>query len=926
MVEFGLKLEDNKVAEWSDRYIDYERLKSLLKKAKVSAERLAAAEDECDDADLVRDARSSYGRRASLGRRMSGRSSEGGGGGGGGHLSRSSSKASLTLPATLSGVALHNMDHHEDENEHGAKAKAEGGEVDATSKKREGGDDDAGYGFFGGDASPERTARSEETVPLVVVRGADDDGQYGATDADADDDGGTERDEPLGDESSVPIKESSSFSSVKMAVSGAVTGYFQKGGGESSSGGGGGGANAAVAASRDKRRVKLEELMKATDDFILDFSTFLYNEIEKVNAFFKEKMTDTTNRLNFLSESADNLGLGHSGGGIGDTLRSSSDVMEAGLMRMSGRFLNQSTSRSGKKKSKGSAETKEDVQRKRELDSIRRAIREYYRTTKLLENYAIMNYTGFFKIIKKFNKNFKGNKGKFKEAFEEVVCCEGQEAEALGDRMEMLFAKWFTGGNVLDARVQILPKKGDTLEMDWTQFKLGFHLGLCAVLALWICWDCIWGLVRDGKTTIGARTAFPVFRACGGLLLIHWFWGFSVFMWSRYRVNYIFLFDFDPRHVRTPIMIFDDAVTETLVYLVLMLLYYKSGAHDLPEIFADSSGIFPFLLVLYTLKKLLLPWRLRGPLWRTIRDVVSTPLTPPMFFHSFVADWFTSMVKVFQDVLWALCFVFSGDFLLSEDSGESRHAWEQHFWYKNVVIPLVCLAPLWFRFNQSLRRYIDTGKRWPNLANAFKYALSMTVTLFGAFHPLYLYYQDQPSTKEHGFGVDLFQILWVGLFVTSSLYSYFWDVYMDWGLGRPQFKFLGPRLMYPQKAHYYGVVFVDLFLRFMWVMTLVPPSSGANFVLPSYLTAITMALELLRRTLWGLFRLENEHRHSTDQYRKVDFVPLHFSTGHAHKYEQKDSVGWSVLGEVTLVNLGVITVMVISVVAAQRAAHQHDVV
>lgn len=26
----------------------------------------------------------------------------------------------------------------------------------------------------------------------------------------------------------------------------------------------------------------------------------------------------------------------------------------------------------------------------------------------------------------------------------------------------------------------------------------------------------------------------------------------------------------------------------------------------------------------------------------------------------------------------------------------------------------------------------------PNLANAFKYAMSMSVTLFGAFHPLYL--------------------------------------------------------------------------------------------------------------------------------------------------------------------------------------------
>jgi hypothetical protein len=44
MVEFGLKLEDNKVEEWSDKYIDYEKLKKLIKKAKEKAENRAELE------------------------------------------------------------------------------------------------------------------------------------------------------------------------------------------------------------------------------------------------------------------------------------------------------------------------------------------------------------------------------------------------------------------------------------------------------------------------------------------------------------------------------------------------------------------------------------------------------------------------------------------------------------------------------------------------------------------------------------------------------------------------------------------------------------------------------------------------------------------------------------------------------------------
>ena len=90
-----------------------------------------------------------------------------------------------------------------------------------------------------------------------------------------------------------------------------------------------------------------------------------------------------------------------------------------------------------------------------------------------------------------------------------------------------------------------------------------------------MCWDCIWGLVADGNTTIGGRAAFPVFRACGGLLLWQWFWGCSVFIWGRFRVNYIYLFDLDPRTVSSAMSIFEDAVENTLVFLLVMLLYYK---------------------------------------------------------------------------------------------------------------------------------------------------------------------------------------------------------------------------------------------------------------------------------------------------------------------------------------------------------------
>lgn len=184
---------------------------------------------------------------------------------------------------------------------------------------------------------------------------------------------------------------------------------------------------------------------------------------------------------------------------------------------------------------------------------------------------------------------------------------------------------------------------------------------------------------------------------------------------------------------------------------------------------------------------------------------------PPSFFHGYIGDIFTSMVKVFQDIAWTICWVVSGEFTRSEELVKDgvSFGWPSSHWYKNFLIPIICLFPLVVRCNQCLRRYLDTGDRFPHLANATKYALSQTVTLFGAFHPLYLEYG-----LHAGEGFNLFQIFWVIVFVSSSLFSFTWDVYMDWGLGRPEYGFLGQCLMYPKRYYYYIVIALDLGMCF----------------------------------------------------------------------------------------------------------------
>lgn len=72
----------------------------------------------------------------------------------------------------------------------------------------------------------------------------------------------------------------------------------------------------------------------------------------------------------------------------------------------------------------------------KESDSIQRAMTDMYRNSKLLHNFAIINYTGFVKIVKKKDKTFPEYKGKYKDmTAASSVCNEGSDVEKLSDRM-----------------------------------------------------------------------------------------------------------------------------------------------------------------------------------------------------------------------------------------------------------------------------------------------------------------------------------------------------------------------------------------------------------------------------------------------------------------------------------------------------------
>ncbi len=146
---------------------------------------------------------------------------------------------------------------------------------------------------------------------------------------------------------------------------------------------------------------------------------------------------------------------------------------------------------------------------------------------------------------------------------------------------------------------------------------------------------------------------------------------------------------------------------------------------------------------------------------------------------------------------------------------------------------------------QCLRRYKDTGRRHPNLPNAFKYALSMIVTCIGVFH------------HERLEGSNPIRVIWIVAYVASSIYSWYWDVFMDWSLiDVNSSDYIRPRRMLSKRFFwiYYVIVPLDFILRFFWAHTLIVDNREANFSLLGFVARWSALAEIIRRAIWAIFR------------------------------------------------------------------------
>jgi len=250
-------------------------------------------------------------------------------------------------------------------------------------------------------------------------------------------------------------------------------------------------------------------------------------------------------------------------------------------------------------------------------------------------------------------------------------------------------------------------------------------------------------------------------------------------------------------------------------------------------------------------------WRDNKVIIRSLQQVLIAPFGRVRFLDSIVADVLTSTVKPMVDV-WHVFryYLFALLLALGAMKKESRNS----SFVNNADMVIICLIsafPLWLRFMQCIKGYYSTGEPFPYLANALKYALSHTVVIAGATHPTF---SNDALHTDWTVG----RAIWLASTITTTIFTFSWDVKMDWGLGDVNYGFLRKRLLFRHRGFYYWVMFSNLILRFSWTLTLTPFAIFTNKQLYQTMVVPLIAfLELFRRFQWALLRVEWEHmKHS----------------------------------------------------------------
>ena len=485
--------------------------------------------------------------------------------------------------------------------------------------------------------------------------------------------------------------------------------------------------------------------------------------------------------------------------------------------------------------------------------SWKRALSSLYNETSWLHSYHSINNLAVEKIKKKIIKIFRYYNIETAEILDKInseFLFFSSSLDRLIDlrvRIKKLYAKKFTKGNSIKAKDELEKR----LQGGVSENKYHF---MCFFIGIFLTSLCFYIIIKhiDGVNHNDSfKPFFPFFSFAYIIILSLVLLGIDMIILKYYKINYAYIFELDTKNKIKPVVIFQNAFALAAIWMVLFLMMKLALKF---KCFGGEFTLFPLIMNTTLVVVLFIPFHIlylsfrKGILIVLIRNIFPFGKNTVRFKDFVFGDILTSLSDPFKNLLLGYCLMLCKECYLNNNRGPCNK--------DTIPCLIISLYPQFIRWTQCINKLYYTRLLWPHLGNFFKYSTGIANTLMSFFY-----------TKKNNILRLYFRIF---LGAASTIYNLFWDIYLDWGCGRrnDKYLFLREALTYPQIVYYLAIIY-DIIVRTTWTWNFIHIRNS----LSEWKNILTCTLEVIRRAVWVLIRVENENLSNPENYRTILAIP-----------------------------------------------------